>query len=316
MLVAKCWSVGLGSWALVLACYLNERKENRHFLCDSYNVTLPGTENRKPKAESRKRRATAACLLWRVNMNTTNGSVDQKELDDEAIDGGDDAVRSAAASKGTTSRKRPRQSKSASPERKRPHKPKPPPAPPASLVSLMKRDKSVLRFFTSLQENVTYDVDKWKHEAAHWKKMASSASRRKVSGTKTTTPTKKAQRKSNINRKKQSISNSPLLQCANNDEEGSTISITDEALFGELSDDDDHSRDSSASNAKDDNCNKKGEILDVAGEERRTSIILVKLIEAKSLLDLLGVSLVVIETNTSSANEVLMQTNDNEKLCL
>ena len=197
--------------------------------------------------------------------------MDQKEWADDAITGldvgdtgGDVSRRSsktkrtAAASNGT-SRKRPRSKPASTEQKKRPQKPKPPPAPPASLVSLMKKDKSVLHFFTSLQENVTYDVDKWKHEAAHWKRMASSlpssTSKHNVNRTKRTMPTKKVQRKSNNkDEKKQGSSSHYLGGINNNEEEGSTIPITDEALFGECSDDEEDNIDSTFSNVHENDC--------------------------------------------------------------
>jgi len=260
--------------------------------------------------------------------------MDRKEWADDAIfgldvgDGEDDsyrrssAKRAAAASKGnaSTSRKRPRP-KPSSIAQKRPKKPKPPPAPPASLVSLMKKDKSVLHFFTSLQENVTYDVDKWKHEAAHWKRIASSASKPKpnANGTKKTNATKRVLQKSNKDQEQQN--NSRLLGGTNNEEEGSTIPITDEALFVEYSDDEDNIN-STYSKADENGCSENAIQLNLAAEESqhdaqtlqrdvaRRSLILGKLVEAKSCLDLLGVSLVVVETKLPSSNVSLRQTNN------
>ena len=43
--------------------------------------------------------------------------------------------------------------------------PAPPPIPPKSLISLIRANKSVLQYFTSLQENLEYDVKKWKIRA-------------------------------------------------------------------------------------------------------------------------------------------------------
>jgi len=266
--------------------------------------------------------------------------MDQKEWADDAITGldvgdtgGDVSRRSsktkrtAAASNGT-SRKRPRSKPASTEQKKRPQKPKPPPAPPASLVSLMKKDKSVLHFFTSLQENVTYDVDKWKHEAAHWKRMASSlpssTSKHNVNRTKRTMPTKKVQRKSNNkDEKKQGSSSHYLGGINNNEEEGSTIPITDEALFGECSDDEEDNIDSTFSNAHENDCCERVIIHRTSAVEEskrdaqtlphgaRRSLILGKLIEAKSLLDLLGVSLVVVveKTKPSPTNEIPLETN-------
>ena len=257
--------------------------------------------------------------------------MDRKEWVDDAIigldvgDGDEDdssprrssnktTKRAAASSKGAASipRKRPR----SKPASSRPQKPKPPPAPPASLVSLMKKDKSVLHFFTSLQENVTYDVDKWKHEAAHWKRMASSASKQNVNGTKKTNTTKKVQQKSNEDKKKQC--NRRLLGGTNNNvllEEGSTIPITDEALFGESNNDEDNNDEGyvCSENAVHLNSAVEKSRHDAQTLQNRSLLILGKLIEAKSLLDLLGVSLIVVETKSPPTNEVLLQTNDKKE---
>lgn len=269
---------------------------------------------------------------------------DQKEWVDDAITGlgaddkEDDVSRrssktnkrtAAASSKGiksSPSRKRPR-SKPTSAHSKRPQKPKPPPAPPASLVSLMKKDKSVLQFFASLQENVTYDVDKWKHEAAHWKRMAtslpSSASKQNGSRTKATKSTNnKVQRRSMTNYDE---TKPGMLGGMNDDEEGSTIPITDEALFGEYSDDDDDDDDKNNNNSNDqiNECSERATHFTSAVEESqhdsqtlqlnnsRRSLILENLIEAKRLLHLLGVSLVVVVE--SKPNEILLQTNVNKE---
>ena len=211
------------------------------------------------------------------------------------------------------SRKRPRQSNIIS-STTRPQKPKPPPAPPASLVSLMKKDKSVLHYFKSLHENTTYDVDKWKHEAAYWKRMASSAPKNKIAGRTKTPSAKKRQRKSiNGRQKKQNI-------VEGKDEEGSTIPITDEALFEEFSDDDDDDKDdvkrSTASSTKRIECNNNTTNSHSTTEEqsmRRRSLIFGKLLQAKQYLDLLGVSLVVIEVKPSFPNEMIKQSNDEGK---
>jgi GR25 family glycosyltransferase involved in LPS biosynthesis len=239
--------------------------------------------------------------------------MDRKEWVDDAIVGldfsdgkdADDFRPVASKDYASTSRKRPRS---------KPLKPKPPPAPPASLVSLMKKDKSVLHFFTSLQENVTYDVDKWKHEAAHWKRMASSVSKQNANGTKKTNTNK---RKSNKDQNKQSDCR---FGGTNSAEEGSTIPITDEALFGEFSDED--NIDSAHSNDDGNVCSENAIHLSLAAEESqhdvqtvqrdnaRRSQILGKLIEAKSCLDILGVSLVVVETQSPSSNMSPRQTND------
>ena len=219
------------------------------------------------------------------------------------------------------SRKRPRQSNIIS-STTRPQKPKPPPAPPASLVSLMKKDKSVLHYFKSLHENTTYDVDKWKHEAAYWKRMASSAPKNKIAGGTKTPSAKKRQRKSiNGRQKKQNI-----VEGKGNgeDEEGSTIPITDEALFEEFSDGDDGDDDkddddkddvkrSAASSTKGIECNNNTTNSHSITEEqsmRRRSLIFGKLLQAKQYLDLLGVSLVVIEVKPSFPNEMIKQSND------
>ncbi len=225
------------------------------------------------------------------------------------------------------SRKRPRQSNIIS-STTRPQKPKPPPAPPASLVSLMKKDKSVLHYFKSLHENTTYDVDKWKHEAAYWKRMASSATKNKIAGgTKkksnaTTTSVRKRQRKSINGRQKKQ--NSVEGKGNGEDEEGSTIPITDEALFEEFSDDDgdddddgkDDVKRSTASSTKGTECNNNTTNSHSTTEEqsmRRRSLIFGKLLQAKQYLDLLGVSLVAIEVKPSFPNEMIKQSNDEGK---
>ena len=236
--------------------------------------------------------------------------------------GGETSSRRNKVDVGSTSkpsRKRPRQSNIIS-STTRPQKPKPPPAPPASLVSLMKKDKSVLHYFKSLHENTTYDVDKWKHEAAYWKRMASSATKTKIAGGTKTSSAKKRQRKSiNGRQKKQNI-----VEGKGNgeDEEGSTIPITDEALFEEFSDDDDGDDDkddvkrSTASSAKGNECNNNTTNSHSTTEEqsmRRRSLIFGKLLQAKQYLDLLGVSLVVIEVKPSFPNEMIKQSNDEGK---
>lgn len=217
------------------------------------------------------------------------------------------------------SRKRPRQSNIIS-STTRPQKPKPPPAPPASLVSLMKKDKSVLHYFKSLHENTTYDVDKWKHEAAYWKRMASSATKNKIAGGTKTPSAKKRQRKSINGRQKKQ--NSVEGKGNGEDEEGSTIPITDEALFEEFSDDDDGDDDkddvkrSTASSTKGIECNNNTTNSHSTTEEqsmRRRSLIFGKLLQAKQYLDLLGVSLVVIEVKPSFPNEMIKQSNDEGK---
>lgn len=68
-----------------------------------------------------------------------------------------------------SSRKLPLQSTSSSRSQKL-KRPKPVPAPPASLVSLLKTDKSVFDYFKSLQEYYTYEVEYWKNEAEYWKR--------------------------------------------------------------------------------------------------------------------------------------------------
>ena len=69
-----------------------------------------------------------------------------------------------------SSRKRPLQSTSSSRSQKL-KRPKPVPTPSASLVSLLKTDKSVFDYFKSLQEYHTYEVEYWKNEAEYWKRM-------------------------------------------------------------------------------------------------------------------------------------------------
>ena len=248
----------------------------------------------------------------------TGLDVDVREDDDNNISRrSTKAKRAAAASKRPTSN-----NGSPSRKRKRPQKPKPPPAPPASLVALMKRDKSVLHFFTSLQENVTYDVDKWKHEAAHWKRIATSlplpATKKIASKTKKVVNTKKGQRKSTQSQKKPGVSGSQN----NDDEEGSTIPITDEALFAEFSDSDEEKNDSVLPDDLGNTHEQKKKaihptcsIVDASQSDTQTapttlmsnsrrSLILGKLIEAKRLLDLLGVSLVTAETKSMPSKEI------------
>ena len=63
-------------------------------------------------------------------------------------------------------------------QRKRPRKdskdnngdrPAPPPPAPPSLVKLLKKDQKVLEYFRSLQENLSYDVEKWKKRSHAYK---------------------------------------------------------------------------------------------------------------------------------------------------
>ena len=50
--------------------------------------------------------------------------------------------------------------------------PTPVPDPPASLIKLLQKDKKVLQYFTSLQENLNLDVKRWKNKALEYKAKA------------------------------------------------------------------------------------------------------------------------------------------------
>mmetsp|Transcript_7385 Transcript_7385/g.16744 ORF Transcript_7385/g.16744 Transcript_7385/m.16744 type:complete len:1271 (-) Transcript_7385:1309-5121(-) len=220
---------------------------------------------------------------------------------------------SASSSKNNgTSRKRPRPSPttaaaaSADTARKRPNKPNPPPNPPTSLVSLLHKDASVRSYFQSLQENLDYDVDKWKHEAARWKRLAASSSQepKKNGSSNGGAVGKKKQSKPKKRATKTKSIPSTLEQ--KNDQEGTTIPITDEALFGDISDDSSHCSSTQENVPRDDaksslSIERKNE---VAAEIKiiknvRHSHILEKLKEAKRCLDMLGVSLVEVEVKST-----------------
>ena len=51
------------------------------------------------------------------------------------------------------------------------HRPLPPPPPPKSLITLLKKNASVYQYFTSLQQNLEYDVMYWKSKARHYKQQ-------------------------------------------------------------------------------------------------------------------------------------------------
>lgn len=66
-------------------------------------------------------------------------------------------------------RKDPPQGDNASPARRR--RPAPPPPPPKALVGLLKKNKGVLAYFTSLQANLEADVQKWKDRARNYQSL-------------------------------------------------------------------------------------------------------------------------------------------------
>ncbi|KAL7541418.1 hypothetical protein ACHAXR_010913 [Thalassiosira sp. AJA248-18] len=231
---------------------------------------------------------------------------------------GDKARRSSSKrapmtlSKTGTSRKRPRPppaTTAAAAERKRPKKPKPPPNPPSSLVSLLQKDSSVRSYFQSLQENLDYDVDKWKHEAARWKRLASSSPPPSLQPKKNRSKSRVAGKKVQRGAAKQSKPSLPQkLELKNDKDDGSTIPITDEALFG-----DEGSDGSSHCSGKRDYVvplsERKSPLLieredqysqaTSSFETERRSHILEKLKEAKKCLDILGVSLVEVEVKST-----------------
>ena len=249
-----------------------------------------------------------------------------------------------------TSRKRPRPSSSTTTDattsltsrRRRPKKPKPPPNPPTSLVSLMQTDVSVLSYFQDLQANLEYDVEKWKHEAAKWKHIATTSAahasnnttytQRKKNGSNNAAGRKKRRSTHTSKRGHNKIMKPSTMKNdqGKDDDEGITIPITDDALFGDMSDD-------SSCNSSDHSCNSaqkqpsnvqqqqqcvtksSGEISSF--EIDRSSYILEKLIEAKKCLDALGVSLVEVEeiesTDAVSSNvEGDKQSKAEEELCI
>ena len=214
---------------------------------------------------------------------------------------------------------------------KRPKKPKPPQNPPPSLISLLQKDASVRSYFQSLQENLDYDVEKWKHEAAMWKRLASTST---TVSTKTPPPStvstrrrrtevakkqaaldykgeseKKARTSSQKYERPKKMSEVDFLG-----EDEDAIPITDEVLFGDLSDDD--SSESSSYNRTSDNfrnddaseSNRIGQRLDTMSNinsdpqrRRRSHNILENLKLAKKKLDLLGISLVEVEVKTTTS---------------
>lgn len=221
-----------------------------------------------------------------------------------------DGKKSAAAS----SRKRPRpQSSTAS--AKRPKRPSPTPAPPAALVSLIQKDSTVLNYFKSLQENLDYDVDKWKAEAQRWKKIAeeksgglavvknngqnstitSAAKKKESAGGKTHPGTNSIDELQNGTQSISSSRESKHDYEAHRDD-GSNIPITDEALFGGSDDSED---DMSCFGESDAAVNSTTQVQEkITDTSRRPSVVLEKLKEAKECLDLLGVSLVEVEVKT------------------
>ena len=245
---------------------------------------------------------------------------------------------SKKSSKTNTSRKRPRPSStsaaaiSASASRKRPKNPKPPPNPPSSLVSLLQKDASVRSYFQSLQENLDYDVDKWKHEAAKWKRLSNGSNvapsqsalephpkPKNKNGTKVTGKEVVAEKKRTQQQQKEkgagSSNNQPLdsSQLKQQDDMNGnikTIPITDETLFDndDSSDDDDGTENSDNSTINNAGPSSKMESIVCHNSKARNSLsigrrayILEKLQEAKTCLDGLGVSLVEVEVITTEA---------------
>ena len=227
------------------------------------------------------------------------------------------------------SRKRPRPSSSTTTtgattsltsRRKRPKKPKPPPNPPSSLVTLMQTDASVFSYFQLLQANLDYDVEKWKHEAAKWKHIATTNAAHASNNT-TTTRRKKNGSNNAEGRKKRSThtskrGNNKIMKPSTikngqggDVDEGIAIPITDDVLFGDMSDDSScSSSDHSCSSAQKQPSNVQQQCVDTKSpgevsssfDIERRSYILEKMIEAKRCLDALGVSLVEIEEIESS----------------
>ena len=244
--------------------------------------------------------------------------------------------------------------------KRRPNKPKPPQNPPPSLVSLLQKDASVRSYFQSLQENLDYDVEKWKHEAAVWKRLATSSSptavpvstipktktkRDEIARGKTsleykggatkntqTSPLKRARPKT------KTISDDLILEGGEDD----AIPITDEVLFGDLSDGDSSQSSSSSSSScirtrehnvlTDDRVETKrnNQLVETTSDvdaerqsrrRRRSHNILENLKLAKKCLDLLGISLVEVEVKTTMTTTpppptttvtTLLPSNDND----
>ncbi len=232
---------------------------------------------------------------------------------------------------------------------KRPKKPKPPQNPPPSLVSLLQKDASVRSYFQSLQENLDYDVEKWKHEAAMWKRRTST-----TASTKTTPPSttvSKRRRRTEVAKKRaalaynkgesEKIARTPSSQELERPKtisevdylsgvDDDAIPITDELLFGDLSDDndddDDDSPESSSSSCsrtsdnflRDDasESNRNGQTLDTNGDpqrRRRSHNVLENLKLAKKKLDLLGISLVEVEVKTTTSTPNISAAEDTDK---
>ena len=179
----------------------------------------------------------------------------------------------------------------------------------------MQTDASVFSYFQLLQANLDYDVEKWKHEAAKWKHIATTNAAHASNNT-TTTRRKKNGSNNAEGRKKRSThtskrGNNKMMKPSTikndqgkDDDEGITIPITDDALFGDMSDDSScSSSDHSCSSAQKQPSNVQQQCVDTKSsgevsssfEIDRRSYILAKLIEAKKCLDALGVSLVEVE---------------------
>ena len=211
----------------------------------------------------------------------------------------------------SSSRKRPI-AQSAAVAKKRLKRPHPTPAPPSELVSLIQSNNAVLQYFKSLQANLDYDVEKWKTEAQRWKKIAQDKTNGEASNikkVKSTAAREQHGKKSKIctlRTKKQSVSGNNVSTNANKEprsqtiekDDGVTIPITDEALFGDSDD------------SNDDQSNFFEEKIMIHHAKRqigagdnissRTSTVIEKLKEAKKCLDLLGVSLVEVEVKVST----------------
>ena len=203
----------------------------------------------------------------------------------------------------TSRKKRSRSATTPTARNKRPKKPKPPPAPPSSLVSLLKKDASVRRYFQSLQENLDYDVDKWKHEAQRWREISNDQC---------------AKPKSNVKRASRRRKGKPKLETGDGDDEppqggpsksieavkdqteGETIPITDETLFGEFGSD---SESSDGGGTAEETARQSASTGKETIHNTRLAHTLTKLKEAKSSLDLLGVSLVEIEVKSFIAQQ-------------
>lgn len=206
-------------------------------------------------------------------------------LDIDLQDGKPAAARSSSTQ--LRKRSRPRSTPTAA---KRPRRPPPTPAPPAALVSLIQGDGAVLNYFKSLQSNLDYDVDKWKAEAQRWKKIAQDKQSKSPSSLRV-----KSERSLN--------NNASRSMKKHKDDDSNNIPITDEALFGGSDDSDDQS-----------NCNtemhtnikvEQGHISD----NKRATIFLDELKEAKQCLDSLGVSLVEVEVKTTMKSAVELADN-------